>query len=477
MTGPPKILVADDSPLVRRLLERTLTTSGFEVVTAADGLEAIEKAFTEPVSLVILDVTMPRMNGYQTCRLLKTDPGTAALPVVILTSGGQPDEHPWGLGTAPDHYLTKDAEPEKVVTLVRSILARPGARAGAPPDRRPPVDILARVNDLLDRRVHEATVLAEISRAVRLGEFEPTFTAVMRLVARVVDFTVGGLAFADGDALDLVLLVNRPASSVVVEETRARMVDAAEAARGAAPYTSVQVRRVSPADLVGLEETALGAFTGFPVLGGRGPSGLLGLAGRKVEKLPRETEVFLSQVAAQAHLTLENCRLFERVKNLSIRDGVTGLFNHRHIIDVAAHEMERGGRYEQAFAVLMIDVDHFKRVNDQFGHPVGDAVLKEMGEILVEKLRTVDAVGRYGGEEFMVVLPHTPREEAYRTAERLRAAIAGHAFPVGPSELHVTVSIGVACFPTSGVDSSGSLIREADQALYRAKQAGRNRVM
>src|SRR4029453_10409412 len=118
-----KVLVADDSPLVLRMLEKMLEGAGFSVVTARDGLEAIEKAVAEDVALVILDVMMPRMNGYQACRLLKTEPATKDLPVVILTSKDQAADRFWGLETGADYYITKDAEPKKILELVKKITA------------------------------------------------------------------------------------------------------------------------------------------------------------------------------------------------------------------------------------------------------------------------------------------------------------------------------------------------------------------
>src|SRR5262245_58960981 len=119
----PRVLIADDSPLVVRMIEKMLTGAGYGVVTARDGLEAIEKAVVEDVALVILDVMMPRMNGYQACRLLKTEPTTKSLPVVILTSKDQAGDRFWGLETGADYYITKDAEPQKIVELVKKITA------------------------------------------------------------------------------------------------------------------------------------------------------------------------------------------------------------------------------------------------------------------------------------------------------------------------------------------------------------------
>jgi diguanylate cyclase (GGDEF)-like protein len=138
----------------------------------------------------------------------------------------------------------------------------------------------------------------------------------------------------------------------------------------------------------------------------------------------------------------------------------------------------RVARYREGdLSVLMLDIDHFKAINDELGHLAGDAVLRDMARILREGLRSVDSVGRYGGEEFVLILPQTRPPEARQTAERLRQEIARHEFKTGDRITHITVSVGVATFPSDDVDSASTLLRQADLALYRAKEQGRNRVM
>jgi diguanylate cyclase (GGDEF)-like protein len=124
----------------------------------------------------------------------------------------------------------------------------------------------------------------------------------------------------------------------------------------------------------------------------------------------------------------------------------------------------------------MIDIDHFKKVNDEHGHQAGDTVLREAARVMQETLRSVDSLGRYGGEEFVAILPQTTHQDGMQTAERLREVVEKHVFRAGSKQLRITVSVGVACHPREDVDSPGALISQADKALYRAKQAGRNRV-
>jgi two-component system cell cycle response regulator len=474
-----KVLIADDSPLVLRMMEDLLSKAGLQVVTARDGIEAVEKAFSDDVGLVILDVVMPRMNGYQACRLLKTEPATQFLPVLILTSRDQAADRFWGLETGADYYLTKDAEPKRIVELVQSILSRESARPRPrPKGRQTSVDILSRVNDLLDHKLYEATVLSEIGRVARsLVHFDETFTSVMNIVARVCDFSLGAMAFADDDDLEIVLMERHHLSPAVVEEMKAKLLGAINDHPEVQPFSRTQIRLFElPQKDSQPPRGTLEGFATFPIVTNNRLAGLLALGGRGVARLPGDNKKFWGQVANQAHIVMENSRLFDRVKNLSIRDGLTDLFNHRHSMELVASECGRVGRYEGGVSVAMMDIDHFKTINDEHGHPAGDLVLKETARVLRGGLRAVDSLGRYGGEEFVAILPHTDRAEALRTAERLRKAIEEHTFRVGRKPVKLSVSVGVASYPSAGVDSPSALIREADKALYRAKEAGRNRV-
>jgi two-component system cell cycle response regulator len=475
--NPPRVLLADDSPLILRLLEKELTAAGFAISCARDGLEAVEKALAEDVAMVILDVTMPRMNGYQACRLLKTETLTRHLPVVILTSRDQAADRYWGQETGADYYITKDAEPGRIVELVRRILAQPPGipRPRPPGAARSSVDILARVNELLDRKLYEATVLSEIGRVARnLVHFDETFASVMALVGRVLDFAVGGIAFVEEEGADVLLAQPRRLGEAALRQATDWFRQALVRERGGEP-ADVAVRLL-PALPEAPEEPEIADFAAIPVVSGQRLAAVLLLGGRAVARLTSESESFLHQVANQAHMVLANSRLFERVRNLSVRDSLTGLFNHRYTMELLGREMDRGERYPQPLSLLMIDIDHFKLVNDSFGHLAGDAVLREVTRVIATGLRSVDSLGRYGGEEFAAILPHTAIDQARVIAERVRFNVEQAAFTVQGRQVPVTVSIGVASHPAAGVATAAELVRAADQALYEAKQAGRNRV-
>jgi diguanylate cyclase (GGDEF)-like protein len=185
----------------------------------------------------------------------------------------------------------------------------------------------------------------------------------------------------------------------------------------------------------------------------------------------------LEVLASHLAVSLSNARMVHKLETMATTDGLTGLFNKRAMLECATQKIAAAARFDRKLAVLIADIDHFKKVNDTYGHLVGDTVLKEVGRRLAEGVRTYDSVGRYGGEEFLVIVPGCKPADLAASAERLRRSIAEPRFETSAGPLAVTLSIGIA----SGCDDGESqdseqLLRAADTALYRAKAEGRNRV-
>jgi len=194
---------------------------------------------------------------------------------------------------------------------------------------------------------------------------------------------------------------------------------------------------------------------------------------KALEKLTRNLEKTVEELETGKGIIEEKNRL---LNDLSIRDGLTGLYNHRHMEDVSTQEFIRAARYQTDLSCLLMDLDYFKKVNDTFGHTFGDVVLKEFSLRVKRNLRSADSAFRYGGEEFMVLLPHTGIEGARQTAEKLRAYCEANPYTDGTTSEIVTVSIGLASVKEHDPQSAGDLISYADKALYRAKAEGRNRI-
>lgn len=218
-----------------------------------------------------------------------------------------------------------------------------------------------------------------------------------------------------------------------------------------------------------------GAIIGLPLKIADRVVGVMSIAFTEPRDFSEEDLRALRLLADQAAIGIENARLYNQVQQLAITDPLTGCYNRRGFVQLGEVEFNRAWRFNRPLAVLMIDVDHYKQLNDTYGHAIGDQILAAMVDCYRANLRTVDIVGRYGGEEFVVLLPEVDLRTALRVAERLRAAVAAMSVPVNDPGIRVTISVGVAIL-TRNTPDLDALVKRADQAQYRAKQAGRNQV-
>src|SRR5262249_8380189 len=183
----------------------------------------------------------------------------------------------------------------------------------------------------------------------------------------------------------------------------------------------------------------------------------------------------LSILGNQAAVSLENASIIKSMEQLATTDGLTGLFNHRYFQDSLDRELERAGRQHQNLSLLILDIDHFKSLNDSFGHPAGDFVLKNLGMLLIKHARKIDVIAGYGGGESAALLPGIDYRNARKTAERWRKAVQRYTFKWEKNSFAITVSIGIAAYPQDPQEKA-PLIERADRALYYAKEQGRNQV-
>ncbi|MBN2332034.1 MAG: sensor domain-containing diguanylate cyclase [Deltaproteobacteria bacterium] len=226
------------------------------------------------------------------------------------------------------------------------------------------------------------------------------------------------------------------------------------------------------------KNTTVGSSAAIPLAAGNRCMGILMLISDDPEKFqPTMATDFIERLGSRLAIAIENLAIRGQLEKASRTDQLTGVFNRHSLKEILRLEFERAKRYQHPLSLMMIDLDDFKQINDHHGHGVGDLVLTQLGVVLMENTRSNDAVFRYGGDEFLIIMPHTNQLQAQRVAEKILAKTRdGEIFLEGSLGLSCSLSIGQATFPTSGIDSPETLLEVADEHLYAAKKAGKGRV-
>jgi diguanylate cyclase (GGDEF)-like protein len=279
------------------------------------------------------------------------------------------------------------------------------------------------------------------------------------------------LVVAGSDRLRPVERVGEAADAAVGELTAGAGLAGAASSRGAAVLWPRDREDVQPAP--GEPPAGMGAIA-IPLRSGGHPFGVLGYYGRETPFNEEDVDS-IAILVRQAETAIENSFLYEEAVRLSLTDGMTGLWNRRNFDLRLESELSRAVRFSEPFAVVFVELDQMKAVNDRHGHQAGDTVLIEMARRLTEAVREVDVVARWGGDEFTLLLPKTSLDGALLLAEKIRSAVAGAPFRIDTGWLDITISVGVAAYPEHG-SSGKELVAAADGAMYRAKAGGRNRV-
>jgi len=443
-----RILVVDDQAANVRLLEALLQAEYFDVCTASNGLDAIAVAKVEQPDLVLLDVMMPGIDGYETCSRLKDDPATRHIPVVMVTALDQREDRIRGLEAGADDFLTKPIDDVTLFARVRSLLRlkavldelryreSSSAVSGCSGDIQDDVDVAARV-----------VIVSADPRATR------RYAAAMPPQTDVCEIHGPGEAVAAvRDGADLLIV---DLTSIDYDGLRLCARVRSDATTRQLPILAI----VHPDDV----QHAVRALD----------IGVNDIIHRPVDA---------GELAARARTQLRRKRYADRLRShldqgmeQAITDPLTGLHNRRYISSRLRQAMDSANNGGAPVSLLLADIDHFKAVNDSHGHEAGDNVLRDFAARLLTGLRALDLAARYGGEEFVVVMPGAGLAEARIAAERLRASVASSGFTLKDgTAVPVTVSVGVA--QAQRGEALDSLLRRADEALYAAKNGGRNQV-
>ena len=440
-----RVLVVDDIAANLRLLEAKLLNEYYEVAVAASGLEALETASRWMPDVVLLDVMMPGMDGYEVCRRLKAQPATAHIPVVMVTALTDQAERVRGLEAGADDFLSKPVDDATLFGRLRALLrmkqvldawrlrAETARDLGFEPPPGPSESVAGAHALLVNADGGEADHLAAMLRldGLEVSACASPTGAWDALRDNMPDVVLLSLSLDGGDALRL-----------------------ASRLRAEALTRDVPVLLVADASQKGLVLRGFDLGANDHVLRPVDPNELRARVRNQIRR-----KRYQERLRAELDKSLE----------AAVTDSLTGLRNRRYVRQHLEAILRSSGA-----AVLLIDVDRFKTVNDTLGHAAGDAVLREIAERLRSHLRAADAVARYGGEEFMVVMAGAALDEARPVGERLRQADSATSVPIAGRPMDVTVSVGIAVAEAGATFEE--LVAAADAALYRAKRAGRNRV-
>lgn len=444
------ILVVDDLEQNVKLLEAKLKGEYYSVEIARNGVEALEILEQSKIDIILLDVMMPGMDGFETCTKIKQNPKTRHIPVVMVTALTDIEDRIKGLEAGADEFLTKPINDTALFARVKS---------------------LARMKSVID----ELTLRNKINK--EFGE---------DLISIEEGFASSKILLIDDDLIQAKNIKNHLCSitndvtitndinEILKKESNNKidLIIISCQAQGDPLRIGVTLRSHAKCQhavlmLLAQEEDMPTVIKGMDL-------GINDYFLYPVEKneLQARVRTQLRRKLYQDHLRKE---LEEKV-NLSTKDGLTGVFNRRYF-DVHIKQMvEKVQKTDQKISLLILDMDHFKDINDTYGHQAGDEVLKSLSSLLKQSVRVTDLIARYGGEEFMILISNAELATAAKIAEEIRKKISEHEFiiPNNESSIKKTTSIGVAEYAPG--ETIESFINRADEALYKAKEQGRNKV-
>jgi len=450
-----KILIVDDEPLCVKLLEAKLSGEKYTTIKAYNGDEALEKAYNEDPDLILLDIMMPKMNGYEVTRRLKSNPKTKNIPIILVTALNSTDDKVKGMEAGADEFLNKPVATVELFARVNSLIRlkeyreqlatrihsekffiAPGNKNGSTQERKDLPSILLVENNEKDAKLVLSYLAGEPYQIELVSNGEEA------------------LARATKGKIDLILL-----------DILLPGIDGFEVCRGLKAVE--QTRNIQIIILTCLEDIEY-KIKGIEL----GADDFL-IKPINIGELRARIKALLKKKNYMDKLNFN----YKTALHFAITDELTGLYNHAYFNHFLDLEVKRSERHKHSLALIMMDIDDFKKYNDTLGHLSGDRILKEFGQLIKKTAREIDLSARYGGEEFAIILPYADRNHAVQFAERINQVISTYPFQSEGIMLSgkITVSIGIAIFPSDALNSK-ELIRKADEMLYKAKKEGKNKI-
>lgn len=445
------VLVVDDIEANVKLLEAKLLSEYYTVLTASSGLQALEIIKQEKVDIVLLDVMMPEMDGFETCKKIKSDPESTHIPVVMITALSDIEDRVKGLESGADEFLTKPPNDVALYARVKALSRMKKVIDELKLRNKTNAELGGHVTELNDNFSDAKIILLDddVIQARNIKNYLSKLTNHIEVVT-----TPDAMDSEEKFTPDLIIISCQldsqdPLRIVVSTRSQEKFKNAVIMMLAEEENTPMVIKGI---------ELGVNDYFIYPV---------------DESELHARVKTQLRRKQYQNDLRRE----LEQSVDLSTKDGLTGVFNRRYFDIHLERMIERASDKNMPFCLMILDIDHFKSINDTYGHQSGDAVLKKLTSYLKEAFRVTDLIARYGGEEFTIILQDVNLSEGTHIAERTRKAISDLKFiiPVQQEPLQKTCSIGIAEYKSG--ETSSDLIKRVDEALYQAKEGGRNKVI
>ncbi len=472
-----KVLIIDDSVTQLSSLKIFFKREGFEVETAKNGVEGFMKVYKTTPDIIISDVLMPHLGGFQLCRLLKSNRETRDIPFIMLTVLDKNLDKFWANQSGADMFLRKDYEMNTIVQNAKELTEKMPVANSIKQEllmyEIEEDEIITQINKILDEELMKTTITNKF-REIKDYTKDDKFVAssIFKILSSIIEYDVACIYFNSPDSsLPKRLIFDE--QNVEIQENVMKDVwrqilssDTEDFKPEKVNESAKSEKLTSIDDLISkkefdfyYEETLIGKLCLF-----------------SRENLKWHKMRFMQTVKNELDLFLRLKYLYTKTRFLSVTDELTKLYTRRHLNSVLNQEYERAKRYGSILSVAMLDIDDFKQINDTYGHLAGDYILKEISKILIGTLRKTDFIYRYGGEEICILMPETLIEKAFIPLERLRKTIENRNFVFEGVDIKVTVSIGASMYKKE-LQKAEELVERADLALYQAKRMGKNRVI
>jgi two-component system, cell cycle response regulator len=447
-----QILVVDDIPANVKLLEAKLTSEYYDVITARDGFEAIKQAKEHKPDIILLDVMMPGMDGFETCKKIKEDPDISHIPIVMVTALSEKSDRLKGLDSGADDFLTKPINDMALFARVKSLIRikmlldelrlrdKTSTQMGIESDTKMLSDVSgAKVLLVDDDTIQGKQIVAKLGETYEVEWMEEAADVLQKAMEGDFDAVLISTTLGDTDGLRL-------ASQIKSQE---------------------ETRNVPLLVLVDEDDTRLMYKS-------------LELGINDYLTMPIDRNEMTARVRTQIRRKRYQEALrsnYQKSISMAVTDSLTGLYNRHYLNTHLTNMVQEALKNNKPLAFMIMDMDHFKEVNDTHGHDAGDLILKQLSGIIINTVRSSDLAARFGGEEFVVLMPETDAQAAMATASRLREQVETTPLKINAQgeTISKTISIGVATLRPQG-DTVEDLMKRADTMLYEAKNGGRNQV-